>query len=158
MITQDVKNPRMKGLGGIVLILMIMLIIFLALIVSTALKPYIGALASTISVWAVGGAVALYVNRRFVMEFRYSADARRFRVERLYGDRARFMTEIPLNAIVKTGSPADIRSAYPDAPKENATLRDAKLETVAIAYKSDGAVRILLAQPDERMRKRLGMK
>ena len=158
MITQDVKNPRLKGVGGILLIVAIMAIVFFALAISNILKPFIGALASTISVWAVGCLVALYVMRRYVVEFRYSADARRFRVERIYGDRARFMVEIPLNAIVKTGAPEEIRAAYPDAGRENATLRDATLETVAIAYKTDGAIRILLAQPDERMRKRLGMK
>ena len=158
MITQDIKNPRVKGIGGFLLILGIVFVIFIGLIVSAILKPYIGALASTVSVWLLGILVAAYVTRRFVTEFRYSADSRRFRVERLYGDRARFMLEIPLNTIAKTGTPDAIRAAYPDAKCDNACIRDASLPVFAVAYKSDGAIRILLAQPDERMRAKLGIR
>lgn len=158
MITQDIKNPRVNGLGGVLLILGIVGVIFLALLLGAILKPWIGALAATILPWAVGILIAAYITRRYVTEFRYSADARRLRVERLYGDRARFMLEFALNSIVKTGTPEEMKAAYPDARHDNACLKDAPLPVAAVAYKFDGAIRILLFQPDERIRKRLGMK
>lgn len=158
MITQDVKNPRVNGIGGILLILGIVGVIFAGLIVSTILKPYIGALASTVSVWLLGIAVAAYVTRRYVTQFRYSADSRRFRIERLYGDRARFMLEFSLSNIIKTGTPDEIKTAYPGAKRDNACIFDSSLTTFAVAYKYDGEIRILLAQPDERMRAKLGIR
>ena len=119
---------------------------------------YIGALASTVSVWLLGIAVAAYVTRRYVTQFRYSADSRRFRIERLYGDRARFMLEFSLSNIIKTGTPDEIKTAYPGAKRDNACIYDSSLTTFAVAYKYDGEIRILLAQPDERMRAKLGIR
>ena len=155
MITQDVKNPKLQGMGGILVILAILLAIFLALVLSAVLRPFAGALISTIFVWLAGGAVALYVMRRYVVKFRYSMDARRIRIERVYGDRARFMLEFPLNCIVKMGSIEEMRAAYPSARKDNAMLRDVPIRPVAIAYKQEGAVRLLLLQPNEQIHERL---
>ena len=66
MITQDVKNPKLQGLGGLIIVLCILLAIFLAVILSALARPLVGALASSLFVWLVGGCVALYVTRRFV--------------------------------------------------------------------------------------------
>ena len=105
--------------------------------------------------WLVGGCVALYVTRRFVVKFRYSMDARRLRVERVYGERARFMLEFPLDGLLKMGAPEEIQAAYPSAPRANATHKDVKTAPVAVAYKLEGKTRVLLLQPDERIHKRL---
>ena len=109
MITQDVKNPKLQGLGGLIIVLCILLAIFLAVILSALARPLVGALASSLFVWLVGGCVALYVTRRFVVKFRYSMDARRLRVERVYGERARFMLEFPLDGLLKMGAPEEIQ-------------------------------------------------
>ena len=77
MITQDLKNPKSQGLGGLLIVLGILLAIFLAVILSALARPLVGALASTLFVWLVGGCVALYITRRFVLKFRYSIDPMR---------------------------------------------------------------------------------
>ena len=46
MITQDVKNPKLQGLGGLIIVLCILLAIFLAVILSALARPLVGALAS----------------------------------------------------------------------------------------------------------------
>ena len=155
MITQDLKNPKSQGLGGLLIVLGILLAIFLAVILSALARPLVGALASTLFVWLVGGCVALYITRRFVLKFRYSMDARRLRIERVYGERARFMLEFPLDSLLKVGTPEEIQAAYPSAHRSNAALKDVPMETVALAYKQEGKVRLLLMQPNEEIRARL---
>lgn len=54
MITQDVKNPKLQGLGGLIIVLCILLAIFLAVILSALARPLVGALASSLFVWLVG--------------------------------------------------------------------------------------------------------
>ena len=130
MITQDLKNPKSQGLGGLLIVLGILLAIFLAVILSALARPLVARVASTLFVWLVGGCVALYITRRFVPQFRYSMDARRLRIERVYGERARFMLEFPLDSLSRWARPKKSRRLS-SAHRSNAALKDVPMETVA---------------------------
>ena len=70
-------------------------------------------------------------------------------------DQFRARLEFPLDGLLKMGAPEEIQAAYPSAPRANATHKDVKTAPVAVAYKLEGKIRVLLLQPDERIHKRL---
>ena len=104
------------------------------------------------AVWLIIVAEAVAVMRLSVMEFRYTVDDGRFFIERVYGDHARIVHDIPLKDILAVGDQDEIFKKYGNGQSyDKATLRENKLPKKAIAYRREGAdaVRLMLIQPEE---------
>lgn len=152
MVQQRLKGRTVSPVKGILLVSGIVLSIVLVswlerLIALTTNIQYAG-----MAVWLLIVLEAMAVMRLSVMEYRYTVDDGRFFIERVYGDHARIVHDIPLSDIVAVGDQKEIFRTYGNGQSyDKAVLRESTLPTRAIAYKKDGAdsVKLILVQPDE---------
>lgn len=152
MVQQRLKGRTVSPVKGILLVGGIVLSIVLVswlerLIALTTNIQYAG-----MAVWLLIVLEAMAVMRLSVMEYRYTVDDGRFFIERVYGDHARIVHDIPLSDIVAVGDQKEIFRAYGNGQSyDKAVLRENTLSTKAIAYHKDGAeqMKLILIQPDE---------
>lgn len=152
MVQQRLKGRTVSPVKGILLVGGIVLSIVLVswlerLIALTTNIQYAG-----MAVWLLIVLEAMAVMRLSVMEYRYTVDDGRFFIERVYGDHARIVHDIPLSDIVAVGDQKEIFRVYGNGQSyDKAVLRENTLSTKAIAYHKDGAeqMKLILIQPDE---------
>lgn len=152
MVQQRLKGRTVSPVKGILLVGGIVLSIVLVswlerLIALTTNIQYAG-----MAVWLLIVLEAMAVMRLSVMEYRYTVDDGRFFIERVYGDHARIVHDIPLSDIVAVGDQKEIFRVYGNGQSyDKAVLRENTLSTRAIAYHKDGAeqMKLILIQPDE---------
>lgn len=152
MVQQRLKGRSVSPIQGVLIIagiiFSIIFVSWLERVISLAAGLQYGGMA----VWLIIVAEAVAVMRLSVMELRYTVDDGRFFIERVYGDHARIVHDIPLKDILAVGDQDEIFKKYGNGQSyDKATLRENKLPKKAIAYKKDGAeaVRLMLIQPEE---------
>lgn len=152
MVQQRLKGRSVSPIQGVLIIagiiFSIIFVSWLERVISLAAGLQYGGMA----VWLIIVAEAVAVMRLSVMEFRYTVDDGRFFVERVYGDHARIVHDIPLKDILAVGDQDEIFKKYGNGQSyDKATLRENKLPKKAVAYRKDGAdtVRLMLIQPEE---------
>lgn len=154
MLEQRLHNRRPGALAGIGVVALIALAAAAGSAFFYRLLPRLGALAS-VGFIAYGCAIAWLVLDRYALEYVYAANADCLRVCRAYGKRERFLLDVWLNQVVAWGEPDALKQRFPDARVRRATREQCPFEPLALAYRSDGKVSILVLQPDETMRAHL---
>ena len=152
MVQQRLKGRSVSPLQGIAIVLGIVLSIMIVSWLERLISVAAGLQYAGMAVWLIVVAEAVAVMRLSVMEFRYTVDDGRFFIERVYGDHARIVHDIPLKDILAVGDQDEIFKKYGNGQSyDKATLRENKLPKKAIAYKKEGAetVRLMLIQPEE---------
>ena len=154
MLRQTIQNRQPKGLQGAGLVLLVALAAVAGSTFFTRMQARLGAWASALFI-AYGCAIAWFLLNWYALRFIYTANADCLRVCRIYGKRERFMVDVWLNQVVAYGAPDEVKARCPDAPVSQATRAQCELAPFALAYKQDGKTRILVIQPDEKMRAHL---
>ena len=154
MLTQTNQNRQPKGWQGVGLVALVALAAFAGSAFFTRLQSRLGAVASVLFI-AYGCAIAYFLLNWYAMRYIYTANADCLRVCRAYGKRERFVTDVWLNQVTAYGTPEDVKARCPGAPVTQATRAQCELTPFALAHTQDGKTRILVIQPDEKMRAHL---
>jgi len=153
MIQQTLKGRPVSRPAGLLIVLGLAVSIVLVSWIERAVALTTGFQYGSFAVWALIVAEAAAVIRLSVMAYRYTVADGRFFVERVYGDHARIVHDIPLDAILAVGAKDDVFRHYGNAQAyEQAVMRHSGLPEAAIAYarKAD-APGLLVIQPDEKI-------
>ena len=154
MLRQKIQNRQPRALEGVGVIALIALSVLAGSAFFSWLEGRLGKVASLLFI-AYGCAIAWFLLNWYALRFVYTANADCLRVCRAYGKRERFMVDVWLNQVVAYGAPDEVKQRCPDAPVSQATRAQCELAPLALAYKQDGKTRILVIQPDEKMRAHL---
>ena len=154
MLEQRLSNRRPKPLEGLGIVALAALSVIAASALLQRLAPRIGMLSSVLFI-AFGCAVAWFLLNWYALGFVYTANADCLRVCRTYGKRERFMADVWLNQVAAWGTPDEMKQRFPHARVMRATRPQCPFDPLAIAYREDGKVRVIVLQPDEQMRKHL---
>ena len=152
MVQQRLKGRSVSPVQGLLIIAGIIFSIIFVSWLERVSGLAAGLQYGGMAVWLIIVAEAVAVMRLSVMEFRYTVDDGRFFIERVYGDHARIVHDIPLKDILAVGDQDEIFKKYGNGQSyDKATLRENKLPKKAIAYRREGAdaVRLMLIQPEE---------
>ena len=152
MVQQRLKGRSVSPVQGLLIIAGIIFSIIFVSWLEGVISLAAGLQYGGMAVWLIIVAEAVAVMRLSVMEFRYTVDDGRFFIERVYGDHARIVHDIPLKDILAVGDQDEIFKKYGNGQSyDKATLRENKLPKKAIAYRREGAdaVRLMLIQPEE---------
>ena len=154
MIQQSLKGRSISRPAGALAVLGLAASIVLVRWIELALAMTTGFQYGAFAVWALIVAEAAFVMRLSVMGYRYTVSDGRFFVERVYGDHARIVHDIPLSGVLAVGGRDDVFRRYGNAQAyDRAVLRGAECPEKALAYApgkgADGAARLLLFQPNE---------
>jgi len=158
MTEQRLKGRTVSPLKGFVIIVGIVLSIIVVSWLERFLSAVTGLSYFSYAVWVVIILEAAAVMRLSVMEYRYVLADGHFIVQRVYGDHARVVQDIPVEQIAAVGRTEDIFKRYGNGQSyEKAVMRQSMIEQQAIAYRKaeDDAWKLLVIQPDEAMKKAL---
>jgi hypothetical protein len=157
---QRLANPKLKWWQGILVILGIVAILFLAQFAAAAYAYYAvfksAQLQANIVFLILGIALAFLVLRNFIMEYEYTLEGLGLRIDRVYGGmRPRMVLQIVTRKITFVGTPEDAQAKYPGAHPSSFTRSRAGIELLVVAYEDKNGVRLINLQPDEAIRARL---
>ena len=157
---QRISNPKLKWWQGILLIVGIVLILmvfqFFASVVSYMTGDMNNLGLASIAFWIFGGVIALYLLRRFIMEYEYVIEGINFGIYRIYsGLRPREALTIITRSIEAVGTPEEIEGKFPGSHPSVFTRRECALPVYAVAYRTDGRLKVIHIQPDEAMLEKL---
>ena len=157
---QRISNQKLNWWQGILLIVSIVFILmafqFLASVFTyMSGNPNMYAVAS-IAFWIFGGVIALYLLRAFIMEYEYVVEGINFGIYRIYsGLRPREALTVITRSIEMIGTPEEVQGKYPESHPSVFTRKKCALPVVALAYRTDGRLRVIHIQPDEAMLEKL---
>ncbi len=152
MIQQTVKGRSVSPLAGALIVLGLAASIVLVSWVERAIALSTGFQYGSFAVWAVIVAEAVFIVRLSVMACRYTVAEGRFFIERVYGDHARIVYDIPLGSVLAVGERDDIFRRFGNAQAyDSVCIRKCGLPEKALAYaaKDGGAAKLLLFQPND---------
>ncbi|MBQ4090271.1 MAG: hypothetical protein IJC56_10420 [Clostridia bacterium] len=151
---QRVSNPKLKWWQGVLLIVGIVFILmvfqFFASVVSFMTGDMNNMGIASLAFWIFGGVIALYLVRRFIMEYEYSIEGINFKVSRIYsGLRPREAVSIVTRSIEAVGTPEEVQAKFPGSHHSAFTRSKCELPVMAVAYRDDGRLRVIHIQPEE---------
>ena len=152
MIQQTVKGRSVSPLGGALLIVGLAVSIVLVSWIERAIALSTGFQYGSFAVWALIVVEAMLIVRLSLMSCRYTVSDGRFFIERVYGNRARIVYDIPLDAVLAVGDRDEIFRRYGNAQAyDSVSIRRQVIPEKALAYaaKNGGPARLLLFQPND---------
>ena len=157
---QRVSNPKLKWWQGIILIVGIVVILmvfqFFASVVSYMTGDMNNMGIASIAFWIFGGVIALYLLRRFIMEYEYTIEGINFKIYRIYsGIKPREGLSVITRNIEAVGTPEEIEGKFPGSHPSVYTRKKAEIPVTAVAYREDGRLKVIHIQPEEAMLEKL---
>ena len=152
MIRQTLKGRSVSPLKGILTIAGLAVSIVLVSWIERAVAMSTGFQYGAFVVWILVALEAVAIVRMGVMEMAYSVRDGHFIVERVYGQNARPVQDIPLTDILDVGPKDDIFARYGNGQAfDKATMKAVTLPEMAIAYRKEWGNRpsLLVIQPNE---------
>ena len=152
MYQQDIEGKSMSPLAGVGVIILIVLSIMAAGFLEQIVARLTGSGVGTIIIWGLVAVEAVFVLRLNIRRYRYMlADGRLF-IQSRYGDSVRTMYDIPVSDIVEVGPQDKVFARFGNGQAfDKMVIKDYEVPVSAMAYRKDGAVKLLLFQPDEKM-------
>ena len=153
---QIVEHKKLGAIRGILLIAgLVAGLIVLNYLCLYHLSALIGYQPASLAFWILGGAVALWLLRVYVMKFEYEMDADVLRLNRSYGKRPRHIEDIYLNRLLYVGAPDEAKRRYPKARRVSAMHGSVDLPVTAVVYRTADSVHMALIQANDELRARL---
>jgi len=153
MYQQDIKGKKLSPLAGIGMILLIVLSICAAGIIEQVIRELTGARYTSIFVWALAAVEVFFLLRQGVREYRYTVTEGRLFIESRYGDSTRLLYDIALSSVCALGPEQEIFERYGSGQAyDKVFTRGCSQPLSALAYRKSGEIRLLLFQPDGKMR------
>lgn len=152
MYQQDIEGKKMSPLAGVGVVILIVISIMAAGFLEQIIAQLIGSGIGTVIVWGLVAVEAVFVLRLNIRRYRYMlADGRLF-IQSRYGDSVRTMYDIPVSDIVEVGPQEKVFERFGNGQTfDKLIVKDYEVPVSAMAYRKDGAVKLLMFQPDEKM-------
>lgn len=148
-------KPLSAAQCAILVLALALVLVLLNYLVLDVLAALVGYSAACVGFWALGGLIALWVLRVYVVKFSYELGQDVLQLNRSYGKRKRHIEDVYLSQLVFVGEPAAAKKKYPDARRVRAIHARGTDPVLAVAYKSAQGVRVALIQANEELRARL---
>ena len=155
MHLHKVRNKPLKAVEGVIVVVAIALVLCLTSVLAFLLRGPMGDSFAILVFWIIGGAVALFTMRRYILSYSYAMSGSLLRMTFAYGRFERVLSEIYLNNVLSAGTPEEVRRRYPKAKVLRAIRPTCEIEVFAVASRDNGGVIIHLLQPDETIREAL---
>lgn len=152
MIQQSVKGASVSPLKGALIIAGLAVSIVLVSWIERAIALSTGFQYGSFAVWALIIIEAVFIVRLSVMACRYTVTEGRFFIERVYGDHARIVYDIPLSSILAVGGKDEVFRKYGNAQSyDSVTIKSYPQPEKALAYAANygEAAKLLLFQPND---------
>ena len=152
MIQQSVKGRQISPLAGILVVVGLAVSIVLVSWIERAIAMTTGFQYGSFAVWILIVIEAVFIMRLSVMACRYTVAEDRFFIERVYGDHARIVYDIPLSSILAVGEKDEVFKKYGNAQAYNSVvIKKYEYPEKALAYaaKDGEAAKLLLFQPND---------
>lgn len=151
---QNVKNGKLSNLAGIGLIVGLLVFLYCLVTILNAMQHRFGLSydAAVITMWVVGGGIALAMMYDRVLFYRYTLSGSTLKLDRFYGRYMRHARDIMFRKIVDMGEPEAMKAKYPGSRIEKYVRRQCEIPQVALVHVYDGKRYIALIQPDETIR------
>lgn len=148
---QTVKNKPLSNLIGIgVIVGLIVFFICLSTILNAfQLRFGLSYDAAVISLWVIGGGVALLMMHDRVLSYQYTLSGSTLSLERHYGRYKRHARDIMFRRIEEIGDAEAMKVKYPGSHIEKYIRRQCDIPPVALVHIYDHKRYISIIQPDE---------
>lgn len=153
MYQQDVKGRKTSPLAGIGMILLIVISIMAAGVLEQLIAQLTGMTFGAMLVWALVVLEVFLLFRLSVREYRYTLAEGRLFIEARYGSSTRIIHDISLSAVQAIGPEEEIFKEYANGQTfDKVFTKGCEIEASVIAYRKDEELKLLLFQPDEKLR------
>jgi len=153
MYQQDVKGRKTSPLAGIGMILLIVISIMAAGVLERLIAQFTGMTFGAMLVWALVVLGIFMLFRLSVREYRYTLAEGRLFIEARYGNSTRIIHDISLSAVQAIGPEEEIFREYANGQTfDKVFTKGCEIEASVIVYRKDEELRLLLFQPDEKLR------
>lgn len=153
---QIVAHKKLGTVQGLLLVAgLVLLLVFVNYVAIDLLARLLGYTASAVVFWVLGGLLAWYVLRIYVVSLVYELGSDVLRLSRKYGKRKRCIDDIYLSRIIYVGEPAQAKKRYPNAIRVNAVHAGCKDAVTAVVYQNSGSMRMALLQANAALKDRL---
>lgn len=157
MYQQDVEGKKMSPLAGVGAVALIVVSIMLAGFLEQVVAQLTGSGVGSLVVWALVAVEAVLVMRTSIRKYRYVLADDRLFLQSRYGDSVRTLYDIPVSDVVEIGPQEKVFERFGNGQSfDKLIVRGYSVPVSAMAYRKDGAVRLLLFQPDEKLLAQIG--
>lgn len=155
MYLQKVLPPKLNGLHAIAATLLIVAALIADSAACMLLSRVLSAGTATVLFWVLGGLIALWAMRQFILSYSYLLSGSALRVSHAYGRYERIIEQMYFSSVAAYGSLADLQKRYPGAKVQRCTRKDCPIDPFAVAYSGSGHIVLYELQPDEKIRRAL---
>lgn len=153
---QIAAHKKLSVLHGLLLIFgLVALLLVLNYVILNYIAGRFGYTAASISFWVIGGLIALWMIRTYILMYTYEISGNVLRICRKYGKRERFIEDIYLNRIVRITTPEEAKRKEKNAKVVRAVHSAVKTEKTAVIYKTSAGTQIAILQLDPLMKEAL---
>ena len=153
MYQQDVKGRKVSSLAGVGMIVLIVVSISAAGILEQLIAQLTGLSFGAMLVWALVALEVFLLLRMSVREYRYTLTEGRLFIEARYGNNTRIIHDIPVETIQAIGPEQEMFAAYGNGQTfDKVFTKGCEIAPSVIAYRKDGSTKLLLFQPDEKLK------
>lgn len=153
---QIVKHKNLTPLTGFALVLaLVAVLLFLNYVVLNFVAARIGNTAASITFWVIGGLIAWWMLRTFIVVYTYEIGDNVLRLCRKYGKRERFIEDIYLNRITYVGTLEEAKHRAPNAKVIKAVHSAVKTDKTAVVFNTSAGTGIAIFQPNDEIRSKL---
>lgn len=155
-LKQTVGHKKVTPALGLALIAgLLLILVLLNYVVLDYVAALLGNTAAAICFWVVGGLIALWMLRTFVVVYTYELGDNVLRLCRKYGKRERFIEDIYLTRITFVGTSEEAKRRNPKAAVVKAIHSAVKTEPTAVVFDTSENTKIAVLQADTALRAKL---
>ena len=153
MYQQDVKGKKISSLAGVGMIVLIVLSICAAGLVEQVIAQLTGSMVGSVIVWGLVIAEVFLLLRLGVKEYRYTLTEGRLFIETRYGNSTRIIHDIEVSDMLAIGSEEEIFGKYANGQTyDKVFTKGCGVPASVIAYQKKGETKLLLFQPDGKLK------
>lgn len=156
MMKQIVEHKKLSAPRGFLLVLgLVAVLVLLNYLVLDVVALKVGDVAASVAFWVLGGGIALWVLRIYVVKYVYELGADLLRLNRSYGKRLRHIEDIYLSQLQFVGSPEEAKKRWPDARRVRALHARGEEPVTAVVYRSADGTNVALIQASPELKAKL---
>lgn len=153
MVQQTIHTKETKPLVGILMIVGIVAALTLASLVSKAMQMVTGNHVFSVAVWLVTIALGVFLLRDRVLEYRYTVVDGALFLERMHGQHAKLLLNLPVMDILSFGPFEEMQSKHPEIKNAmKPVLKGCSYEKMAFTYREHGVLKMAVIQPNAEIR------
>lgn len=152
---QRVSNEKLSPAKGLLLIAALLAALILINYLLSVLSGVLGYGITSVAFWLIGGLIAFWMFKTYVLAYTYELTPDVLRISRSYGKRDRLMEDVYLSQLLFIGTPEEAQKRHPTAKKLRAVHRKCALAATAVVYQTTDGPRMLCLQANEALKEAL---